>query len=54
MVVYNKERQVYEVDYSLFNNTDPVDTPLCSARQLKQFYHMQEELGQSLPPERGN
>lgn len=54
MVVYNKERQGYEVDYSRFNNTDLVDTPLCSARQLEQFYQLQQELGQSNQPDRGN
>ena len=54
MVLYNKERQGYEVDYSRFNNTDLVDTPLCSARQLEQFYQLQQELGQSVPPEQGN
>lgn len=52
MVVYNKERQGYEVDYSHFNNTDLVDTPLCSARQLEQFYQLQQELQQSNPPDR--
>jgi potassium inwardly-rectifying channel subfamily J len=51
---YNKERQEYEVDYSRFNNKDLVDTPLCSARQLEQFYQLQQELGQSIPPDRGN
>jgi potassium inwardly-rectifying channel subfamily J len=53
-VVYNKERQGFEVDYSRFNNTDLVDTPLCSARQLEQFYQLQRELGQSVPADRGN
>jgi len=52
MVLYNKERQGYEVDYSRFNNTDLVDTPLCSARQLQQFYQLQQELGESIPPDR--
>lgn len=52
VVVYNKERQGYEVDYSHFNNTDLVDTPLCSARQLEHFYQMQQELGHSVPPDR--
>lgn len=54
MVVYNKERQGYEVDYSRFNNTDLVDTPLCSAKQLEQFYQMQQELGQPIPLDRGS
>lgn len=42
MVAYNKERQAYEVNYSLFNNTRIVDTPLCSARDLAEFYRLQE------------
>ncbi|XP_043250860.1 uncharacterized protein LOC122396475 isoform X1 [Colletes gigas] len=44
MVAYSKERQGYEVDYSLFNSTTQVDTPLCSGRELAEFYKVQEEL----------
>ncbi|XP_017888093.1 uncharacterized protein LOC108629754 isoform X2 [Ceratina calcarata] len=44
MVMYSKERQGYEVDYSLFNSTTQVDTPLCSGRELAEFYKVQEEL----------
>jgi potassium inwardly-rectifying channel subfamily J len=54
MVMYNKERQGYEVDYSRFNNTDLVDTPLCSARDLERFYQLQQDLGQSSPPDPGD
>lgn len=34
MISFKKETGEYEVDYTLFNNTYEVDTPLCSARQL--------------------
>ncbi|XP_031832828.1 uncharacterized protein LOC116427068 isoform X2 [Nomia melanderi] len=44
MVTYSKDRQGYEVDYSLFNSTTQVDTPLCSGRELVEFYKAQEEL----------
>ncbi|KAG7210445.1 hypothetical protein KM043_011976 [Ampulex compressa] len=44
MVSYSKERQGYEVDYSLFNTTTQVDTPLCSGRELAEFYRVQDEL----------
>ncbi|CAK9802226.1 ATP-sensitive inward rectifier potassium channel 12 [Anthophora plagiata] len=44
MVTYSKERQGYEVDYSLFNSTTQVDTPLCSGKELAEFYKVQEEL----------
>ncbi|KAK1124307.1 hypothetical protein K0M31_006678 [Melipona bicolor] len=44
MVTYSKERQGYEVDYSLFNSTTQVGTPLCSGRELAEFYKVQEEL----------
>ncbi|XP_017762886.1 PREDICTED: uncharacterized protein LOC108552742 isoform X2 [Eufriesea mexicana] len=44
MVMYSKERQGYEVDYSLFNSTTQVGTPLCSGRELAEFYKVQEEL----------
>ncbi|XP_066587881.1 uncharacterized protein [Prorops nasuta] len=44
LVQYSKERQGYEVDYSLFNSTVQVDTPLCSGKELAEFYRMQDEL----------
>lgn len=40
---YNTDRQGYDIDYSKFNETMPVDTPLCSARELAEFYKLQEE-----------
>ncbi|KAJ8892253.1 hypothetical protein PR048_004833 [Dryococelus australis] len=43
VVEYNKERQGYEVNYSKFNDTQLVDTPLCSARDLEEFYRVQED-----------
>ncbi|CAB0032253.1 unnamed protein product [Trichogramma brassicae] len=44
VVSYSKERQGYEVDYSLFDSTQQVDTPLCSGRELAEFYRLQDEL----------
>ncbi|XP_044016930.1 uncharacterized protein LOC122858232 isoform X3 [Aphidius gifuensis] len=44
MVSYSKERQGYEVDHSFFNSTIQVDTPLCSGRELAEFYRVQDEL----------
>ncbi|XP_053592914.1 G protein-activated inward rectifier potassium channel 3 isoform X1 [Microplitis demolitor] len=43
MVDYSKERQGYEVDHSLFNSTTQVDTPLCSGRELTDFYKIQDD-----------
>lgn len=43
MVDYSKERQGYEVDHSLFNSTTQVDTPLCSGRELTDFYKVQDD-----------
>lgn len=34
IVSFRKETGEYEVNYTLFNNTYEVDTPLCSAKQL--------------------
>ncbi|XP_037923550.1 G protein-activated inward rectifier potassium channel 3-like [Hermetia illucens] len=34
VVTYSKERQAYEIDYSRFDQTTMVDTPLCSAKEL--------------------
>ncbi|XP_037824926.1 G protein-activated inward rectifier potassium channel 3 isoform X1 [Lucilia sericata] len=42
VVVYNKDRQAYEIDYARFNETTQVDTPLCSARDLNEIYKIQE------------
>ena len=52
VVNYNSERQGYDIDYSKFNETVPVDTPLCSGKELAEFYRMQEGYkpgGSSLP-----
>ncbi|XP_058057429.1 G protein-activated inward rectifier potassium channel 3-like isoform X2 [Anopheles bellator] len=43
IVFYNKENQVYEINYSKFNETHAVDTPLCSARELAEFYKYQDD-----------
>ncbi|XP_061377318.1 G protein-activated inward rectifier potassium channel 3-like isoform X4 [Danaus plexippus] len=43
LVSYNRERQGYEVDYSKFEETSQVDTPLCSAKELDEFYGTQAE-----------
>lgn len=43
IVGYNKDRQGYEIDYSKFNETTQVDTPLCSAKELAEFYRAQED-----------
>lgn len=37
VVSYNKDKQAYEIDYSRFNETTMVDTPLCSAKELECF-----------------
>ncbi|KAH8381520.1 hypothetical protein KR093_007438 [Drosophila rubida] len=37
VVSFRKETGEYEVDYTLFNNTYDVDTPLCSAKQLEEL-----------------
>ncbi|XP_058796529.1 G protein-activated inward rectifier potassium channel 3-like isoform X2 [Phymastichus coffea] len=49
IVGYSKERQGYEVDYSLFDSTVQVDTPLCSGRELADFHRLQDELRQQTP-----
>ncbi|XP_030752018.1 G protein-activated inward rectifier potassium channel 3-like isoform X3 [Sitophilus oryzae] len=42
VVSYNKERQGYEVNYSRFDNTVAVDTPLCSGAELSEFYQVKD------------
>lgn len=37
MISFKKETGEYEVDYTLFNNTYEVETPLCSSKQLDEF-----------------
>ncbi|CAG9860058.1 unnamed protein product [Phyllotreta striolata] len=41
VVCYNKDRQGYEVNYSKFDNTMAIDTPLCSGADLAEFYKIQ-------------
>ncbi|XP_055611806.1 G protein-activated inward rectifier potassium channel 3 isoform X2 [Uranotaenia lowii] len=43
VVFYNKENQGYEINYSKFHETHQVDTPLCSARELSEFYKIQDD-----------
>ncbi|KAK4874589.1 hypothetical protein RN001_013949 [Aquatica leii] len=43
IVSYNHERQGYQVDYSRFDSTMQVDTPLCSGADLSEFYRIQEQ-----------
>lgn len=50
MISFKKETGEYEVDYTMFNNTYEVDTPLCSARQLdevKAELHTPNGIGKS-------
>ncbi|KAL1130753.1 hypothetical protein AAG570_011994 [Ranatra chinensis] len=37
MVAYDKQKTTYQVNFSLFDNTCQVDTPLCSARNLETY-----------------
>ena len=43
LVSFKKETGEYEVDYSLFNNTYEVDTPLCSAKALDDLKNIQQQ-----------
>ncbi|EFX88146.1 hypothetical protein DAPPUDRAFT_311738 [Daphnia pulex] len=43
LVSFRKDTGQYAVDYSLFNNTYEVDTPLCSSRDLDEFKKLREE-----------
>lgn len=36
---YNRDMQVYEIDHTKFNETTPVETPMCSAAELAGFYY---------------
>jgi potassium inwardly-rectifying channel subfamily J len=43
VVTYNKERQGYQIDYSKFDETIQVDTPLCSAKEISEYMKLQDE-----------
>lgn len=43
MVAFNRDLHSFEVDYAKFDQTCHVDTPLCSAKNMDDFYHSQEE-----------
>lgn len=45
LVSFKKETGEHEVDYSLFNNTYVVDTPLCSAHDLKKLISLRAHTG---------
>lgn len=47
LVSFKKETGEHEVDYSLFNNTYVVDTPLCSAHDLKKLISLRAHTGKS-------
>ncbi|XP_047358419.1 G protein-activated inward rectifier potassium channel 3-like isoform X3 [Vespa velutina] len=46
IITFRKETGEYEVNYSLFNNTYEVDTPLCSAADLDQIRAMHRAKGE--------
>ncbi|XP_044758855.1 inward rectifier potassium channel 18-like [Coccinella septempunctata] len=37
IIYYNNEREGYEANYSKFDETQPIDTPLCSASELYEY-----------------
>jgi len=43
LVSFRKDTGQYAVDYSLFNHTYEVDTPLCSSRDLNEFKKLKQE-----------
>lgn len=45
LVSFKKETGEHEVDYSLFNSTYVVDTPLCSAHDLKKLISLRAHTG---------
>lgn len=48
IITFRKETGEYEVNYSLFNNTYEVDTPLCSAADLDHIRAMHRAKGGKL------
>ncbi|XP_059621113.1 G protein-activated inward rectifier potassium channel 3-like [Phlebotomus argentipes] len=40
ILFYNREFQCYDVDYSRFNETFEVETPLCSAEEIDEFLNL--------------
>lgn len=52
LVTFRKDTGEYLVDYSLFNNTHEVDTPLLSAKQLEELANYRRSQQRSLSPER--
>ncbi|KAK2715389.1 hypothetical protein QYM36_010116 [Artemia franciscana] len=47
MVSFRKDTAAHNIDYSLFDSTYEVDTPLCSARELDEFKRAKEETGET-------
>ncbi|XP_062560595.1 G protein-activated inward rectifier potassium channel 3-like isoform X5 [Armigeres subalbatus] len=49
VVSFKRDTGEYEVDYTMFNNTYEVDTPLCSARQLHRVKKELNKQGLAVP-----
>ncbi|XP_070492013.1 G protein-activated inward rectifier potassium channel 3-like isoform X2 [Chironomus tepperi] len=48
VVSFKRETGEYEVDYTLFNNTYEVDTPLCSAKELNEMRAESQSQGEAV------
>ncbi|CAH1719716.1 unnamed protein product [Chironomus riparius] len=48
VVSFKRETGEYEVDYTLFNNTYEVDTPLCSAKELTEMRAESQSQGEAV------
>lgn len=44
IVSYNKDKQCYEINYSRFDSVADIETPLCSASNMEDFYKRQDEI----------
>jgi hypothetical protein len=44
MLLYRKDHNKFQVNFSAFHSTYEVETPLCSARDMDKFYKQKELL----------
>ena len=47
MTIYRRDRREFEVNFSAFHSTFPVETPTCSARDLEKYQEQQKLIEKS-------
>ena len=52
MLLYRKDRNKFQVNFSAFHSTFEVDTPVCSARDLERYFTQKDVWERSIKQEK--